>query len=141
MADITVLKVRVLFFYVKFFWGGGSEEFFFNRLKLFDLPMTLFSDALIRDKTSDQVDKMVPLEIAINCVNSVQDHRNVLSAQRGQRYSCLWSQVFDNEKMCVIDSVWHRKLKMNIHHNAHSPHNIHIGTYKDIKTKKIKINI
>ena len=51
--------------------GGGDQRICFYLLKLFDLPMTLFSDGLIRVKRFDQVDKMVPLEIVINCVNSV----------------------------------------------------------------------
>ena len=72
--------------------------------------MTLFSDALIRDKTSDQVDKMVPLEIVINCVNSVQDQRNVLSAEReGRGIRVYGHKYLITKKMCAIDSRRLRK--------------------------------
>ena len=52
---------------------------------------------------------MVPLEIVINCVNSVQDQRNVLSAEEGRGVPVYGNKYLIAKKMCVIDSTWHRK--------------------------------
>ena len=47
---------------------------------------------------------MVPLEIVINCVNSVQDQRNVLSAEEGRGVPVYGYKYLIAKKMCVIDT-------------------------------------